>query len=341
VAISDITDWLTGEVNVDVSEADIQYLVSRDPAGTFSILDDSIRATLGSDIKSDCGKSSSGPLAATNALFQPPSDYHQPITRAADSLEVSSCLTLELQTKISKRIYCLLRHAAHEQGVKISQKGYVSISDLIKWLYKDLHVILDQEDIKELVSKDLKGRYQLLDDEICAVNGHSIELPELFIPEYNENLRTTRRYLIHETYSKSLPAIFEKGLSRMGHNNVHLSMQTGHAGLQRKHKPNIGIYVDVKRCKTMCLKFFHCVNDVIMCPGDLDGFISPYFFHKIRNIQTGALIEFTKPSLPVIQMKSPSVGESLEVMMSPPGGATGIIDVDRAQGTVLLVNEDA
>jgi len=33
-----------------------------------------------------------------------------------------------------------------------------------------------------------------------------------------------------------------------------------------------------------------------MCPGNRAGFISPFFFHEIRNINTGALIEFIKPS---------------------------------------------
>jgi len=62
---------------------------------------------------------------------------------------------------------------------------------------------------------------------------------------YNYNIGGHPRYLVHETYMKCLPAILKEGLNRMARNQVHLSMQTRKAGLQRKIKPTIAIYVDV------------------------------------------------------------------------------------------------
>jgi len=69
--------------------------------------------------------------------------------------------------------------------------------------------------------------YTILDGNICAVNGHSMSLPLMTFPIYNENIRGHKHYLVHETYFKCLPAILEHGLSRMGRNNVHLSMKIG------------------------------------------------------------------------------------------------------------------
>jgi len=135
-------------------------------------------------------------------------------------------------------------------------------------LIEDVSIEVVAHDIVTLVRNDLKGRFVIKDDMIGAVNGHSMALPDLIIPEYNEKLGSNRRYLVHETYLRWLPAILEKGLSRMGRNNVHLSMATGRAGLQRRRTPNIGIYVVITKAKLHGLRFLHCPNDVIMCPGD-------------------------------------------------------------------------
>jgi len=187
-----------------------------------------------------------------------------------------------------------------------------------------------------LVGNDLKSMFLIKDNMICAVNGHSMALPDLIIPEYNEKLGSNRRYLVHETYSRWLPAILKKGLSRVGRNNVHLSMATGRAGLQRRRKPNLGIYIDITKAKLHGLRFLHCTNDVIMCPGDQMGVISPYFFHEIGNATTGELVEIERPAAPVPVVELPGrVVE--EISLAPPEGATGFAQVS----AVLLTKEMA
>jgi len=148
-----------------------------------------------------------------------------------------------------------------------------------------------------------------------------MELPELSIPEYDETARGNKRFLVHETYVKYLPAILKDGLSRMSRNNIHLSMETGRAGLQRKQKSNLSIYIDVTLANRHGLRFLHCSNDVIMCPSDKRGFISPFFFHEIRNKNTGGLIAFPKHLPPLVEEQSNETVEELE--LPPPAGATG------------------
>jgi len=146
-------------------------------------------------------------------------------------------------------------------------------------LTEDSNIDLDGQDIRRLDATDLNGRFFVLGDSIGAVNGHSMELPVLTIPEYNEKLGCNKRYVVHKTYLKCFPAILANGLNRLGQNNIHLSMTIGRAGWQRKGKLNIGIYIDVAKAKLHGLQFLHCSNDVIMCPGNLQGIISPFFFY--------------------------------------------------------------
>jgi len=98
-------------------------------------------------------------------------------------------------------------------------------------------------------------------------------------------------------------------------------METGRAGLQRKLKPNRVIYIDVTLAKQHGLRFLHCSNDVIMYPGDKSGFMSPFFFHEIRNKNTGDLIAFPKNLPPLVEVQSNDAVE--EVELPPPAGATG------------------
>jgi len=141
-----------------------------------------------------------------------------------------SYMSEELQMKTGKRISYLLRHGANKELVKITPQGYITITDIIQWLNKGRYgPPLTKRHVDRIVAMDEKSRFHLKNHVICAVNGHSMELPELAIPEYNETGRGHKRFLVHETYIKYLPSILRDGLSRMSRNNIHFSMETGRA----------------------------------------------------------------------------------------------------------------
>jgi len=72
----------------------------------------------------------------------------------------------------------------------------------------------------------------------------------------------------------------------------------------------------------MVWSFQHYVNDAILCSGNRNGIISPYFFESIQNTQTGAFIELVKPPAPLSQdMLRPAVDDELH--LPPPWGSTG------------------
>jgi len=190
-------------------------------------------------------------------------------------------LNINLQTLVSKRMCHLLRHAAHTEKVDMTAQGYVNIADLVMWLNHDIKIQVTMADIRHIVEHDLKARHKIMNGQICAVNGHSLSLPLITFYPYDHKIGGHTRYLVHKTYMKLLQAIVKEGLIRMLRNHVHLSMQTGKAGLQRKSKPTIAIYVDVVRAGEYGLVFQHCANNVIMCSGDRNKVTSPYFFEHI------------------------------------------------------------
>jgi len=219
------------------------------------------------------------------------------LTRRSDLHEGG--LTDNTRTAISKRISYLLRHAASAEKVAMSPQAFVKITDLIEWLLLDMKIEVTMDNIKHIVELDLKGRFKVANGQICAVNGHSLSLPLMTFAPYNHKIAGHSRWLVHETYIKYLPSILKEGLSRMARNHVHFSIQPGKAGFQRKNKPTIAVYVDVEKALERGLAFQHCENDVIMCSGDKNGLISPYFFERIQNTLTGALIEFDRPAAPL------------------------------------------
>jgi len=164
-----------------------------------------------------------------------------------------------MQTLVSKKMSYLLRHAAYSEKVAMSPQGYVNISELIKWLGRDLNIQVTMGDIEQITQQGLKSRYKIINKKISAVNGHSLCLPEMIFASYNHKLGGHPRYLVHETYVKCLPMILRDGQSRMARKHVHLSMQPGKAGLQRKSKPTIAVYVDVKRAMEMGLEFISAI----------------------------------------------------------------------------------
>ncbi|XP_058460527.1 probable RNA 2'-phosphotransferase [Malaya genurostris] len=73
------------------------------------------------------------------------------------------------------------------------------------------------EQIQEAITKDSKGRYEVRDDEVRAVNGHSVH----FCQNY-EILPQPPEYLYHATNNKALPLIMAGALKKMGRHYIHM-----------------------------------------------------------------------------------------------------------------------
>ncbi|XP_058813424.1 probable RNA 2'-phosphotransferase [Topomyia yanbarensis] len=78
----------------------------------------------------------------------------------------------------------------------------------------------NMERIQELIAADQKGRYEVRDKEIRAVNGHSIH----FCQNY-EIVQQPPEFLYHATNNHALPLIMGDALKKMGRHYIHMYEQ--------------------------------------------------------------------------------------------------------------------
>jgi len=122
----------------------------------------------------------------------------------------------------------LLRHGACHEQVSMDIQGYVNMTSLLKWLNKELSNSLNVEDVTWIVKNNNKMRFSIDTTKGVKANyGHSLELPEMIMTKYQEDVTGNQRYIVHETYIKSLPQILLQGISIMERNHIHLCKQVG------------------------------------------------------------------------------------------------------------------
>jgi len=223
----------------------------------------------------------------------------------------------------------------------MDSQGYVNMTSLLKWLNKDLRNNFDVEDVTWIVDYNDKMRFSINTTKGVKANyGHSLELPEMIMTKYQEEVTGNQRYIEHETYIKSLPQILLQGLSRMERNHIHLCKQIGGTWIRRKKRTNIVIYIDVQTARKDDLKFYSAPNDVIMCSGDVNGYIPIKYFKEIRNIHTGKQIEFNIDT-PKQECKTKTLS-ALAQGFIPSSKTTSkeMIETDRPTRTNSLTTQD-
>jgi len=127
--------------------------------------------------------------------------------------------------QIGKQMSYILRHRAVFENISIDPQGL--ILDLVNWFKSKLNIQITIDTIIDLGKSDQKARFSIKHERVCALYEHNLDLPNLNLPEYDELAYPNKWYIIHDTYAKYLPAILSKGLSRMGRNNVLLTLFSG------------------------------------------------------------------------------------------------------------------
>ena len=95
--------------------------------------------------------------------------------------------------------------------------------------------------------------------------------------------------VIHGTYFKAWNLIKKSGLNKMKRNHIHFAAgEPGDQGVisGMRSSAQVFIYIDVEKAMSEGgIKFYKSANNVILSPGNADGFILPTYFKIVKNMK--------------------------------------------------------
>ncbi|CAH2041218.1 unnamed protein product, partial [Iphiclides podalirius] len=194
---------------------------------------------------------------------------------------------------LSKSLSWLLRHGAIKEGLALSHEGYLPVEELLQHkIFKGKYVIAD---IERVVANNDKQRFKLRWNtdknilEIKANQGHTIKVDDTdLVPILEPKYKT----VVHGTYFRCWPKIKVEGLSRMRRRHIHLSKGILGSNVTSGPRSNVQIYIFIDLAKALAggLKFYESENGVILTAGNEQGLLSPIYFEKVVDAQTGELL---------------------------------------------------
>jgi putative RNA 2'-phosphotransferase len=162
-----------------------------------------------------------------------------------------------LKTKVSKYMSYLLRH--NPGNLRMDKHGFVDINELLTKLREHLEV--DKKLILEIVEKSDNKRFEIVENKIRALYGHTIPVTV----ELDED--KTVQVLYHGTTREAASRILKVGLKPMKRTWVHLSPTIQIArevGLRRTQQPVV-LEIDAETARKDGLKFFRATLKVYVC----------------------------------------------------------------------------
>ncbi len=121
-------------------------------------------------------------------------------------------LKSDRRVRISKFLSGLLRHYPEKFGIKLDERGFTEISDILRILG------IDRLSLEALVYLDKKNRFEIVGDRIRARYGHSVEINHKW-----SDSGEIPSVLYHGTSPKNIKSILKIGLLPMKRREVHLS----------------------------------------------------------------------------------------------------------------------
>ncbi|MEN3044842.1 MAG: RNA 2'-phosphotransferase [Candidatus Hydrothermales bacterium] len=167
--------------------------------------------------------------------------------------------------RLSKKLSYILRHDPLKFGINLDSEGFANIDELCE------KAKINKDEIFELLKKGGKKRFEIKENKIRALYGHSfikIEYEEVVPPEI----------LYHGTSRKNLEKILKEGLKPIKRKYVHLSVNKEEAlRVGKRHDKNpILLLILSKNAYNSKIKFFKA-GDIYLCE-----YLPPEFI-KIQN----------------------------------------------------------
>ena len=197
------------------------------------------------------------------------------------------------RVKPSKALSWLLRHGAEKEGFTFIDGGYLWLEDILK------HKKFSQykaDDIQRVVKECEKQRFTLKTDSkgkmlVRANQGHSLANVNIEMDEILSAGEVSK--VIHGTNNGSWKIIKKKGLSKMKRQHIHFAPgEPGESGVisGMRQSCEIHIYINIEAALSDGLKFYRSSNNVILSPGNSEGYILPRYFLKVLNVKRNTMI---------------------------------------------------
>jgi putative RNA 2'-phosphotransferase len=185
-----------------------------------------------------------------------------------------SKVDLNLKARVSRYMSSLLRHSP--QNLKMDAEGFVSIDELLDKIRTRYPI--DKNMILEIADKSDKKRFEVKDNKIRALYGHTIPVDI----EFEEDTRV--KLLYHGTTPEAASKILKEGLKPMKRKWVHLSPTVETAieiGKRRTAHPVV-LEIDVKAAREDGMKLYRATDKVF-----LSGPVPPKYIKMRRKRAKG------------------------------------------------------
>jgi putative RNA 2'-phosphotransferase len=174
-------------------------------------------------------------------------------------------------TKLSKEISYALRHAPWEYELELDNVGFVPVRQLLSAINEgsDYEREITLSDFEHIIEISDKKRFEIKDDKIRALYGHSIPMHISKEPILPPDI------LYHGTSHKAYELIINSGLKPMGRQYVHLSVDIATAvqvGKRRDRNPVI-LKINAKKASEDKIIFYEGNDKVVLADYVPDKYI--------------------------------------------------------------------
>jgi len=135
------------------------------------------------------------------------------------------------RTRLSKLMALVLRHRAGDFGLRLDAEGFVPADELVAALRRQRGwASLTVADLEEVIATQQKRRYEIVDGDIRAIYGHSLDA-EVSYPQVQPPA-----LLLHGTARRFVAAIAAQGLRPMNRQYVHMTDDPALAALTGRRR---------------------------------------------------------------------------------------------------------
>lgn len=170
--------------------------------------------------------------------------------------------------KLSKSISYFLRHNPDDLGIELDKEGYVTIDEFLSKLNANFDFPIKKEDIVYIVNNQSKKRFEIVDDKIRALYGHTngIKNDRLIIPPDE---------LYHGTTKKAYEKIKTEGIKKMDREYVHMtnSIEEAKHVAFRRSKDIVILKINTRKAHDNGVKFYEGNDKIFLC-----DYVEPEYF---------------------------------------------------------------